>query len=101
LDRKQTATPSRSHGSAVGNARAEEARQAGAPHPDPNEGGADVHQFGKLELSQEEADRLSDAGIVERLVSTGVSRLSAERIVAVEREKAEPGRARPHSQARR
>ncbi len=60
-----------------------------------------MHQFGKLKLSQEEAERLSDAGIVERLVSTGVSRLSAERIVAVEREKAEPGRARPHSQARR
>lgn len=38
---------------------------------------------------------------VEQLVAQGTSRLTAERIVAIERGDAEPGRARPHTQARR
>ena len=56
--------------------------------------------YGKLELSEAEAKRLGDARIVERIVSTGVSRLSAERMVQIEREKVEPGRARRRAQSR-
>ena len=57
-------------------------------------------RFGTLELTDAEASRLSNASIVERLVETGVSRLSAARIVEVERSMAEPGRARPHKARR-
>lgn len=57
-------------------------------------------RFGTLELTDAEAERLSNASIVDRLVETGVSRLSAERIVEVERSMAEPGRARPHKARR-
>jgi hypothetical protein len=57
--------------------------------------------FGELELTEAEAEKLSDAAIVERLVETGVSRLTAARIVEVERGDGHVGRARPHSMARR
>jgi hypothetical protein len=57
-------------------------------------------RFGTLELTDGEARLLSNASIVDRLVETGVSRLSAERIVEVERTMAEPGRARPHKARR-
>jgi len=57
-------------------------------------------RFGKLELSGDEAT-VTRATLVERLVEAGASRLTAERIVAIERDGAQPGRARPHSQARR
>ena len=57
--------------------------------------------FGELELTEAEAERLSDAAIVERLVETGVSRLTAARIVEVERGDGHVGRARVHSMARR
>ena len=56
--------------------------------------------YGKLELSESEAKRLGGARIVERLVATGVSRLSAERMVEIEREKLQPGRARRRAQSR-
>jgi hypothetical protein len=46
-------------------------------------------------------ESLSDAMIVERLVESGVSRLSAERIVEVNRSDNEPGRARRHAQGHR
>jgi hypothetical protein len=57
-------------------------------------------RFGTLEFTDAEARSLSNASIVERLLETGVSRLSAERIVEVERTLAEPGRARPHKARR-
>jgi hypothetical protein len=57
--------------------------------------------FGELEFTEAEAAKLSDAAIVERLVETGVSRLTAARIVEVERGDGEVSRARPHSTARR
>jgi hypothetical protein len=57
-------------------------------------------RFGTLELTDGEARLLSNASIVDRLVETGVSRFSAERIVEVERTMAEPGRARPHKARR-
>jgi hypothetical protein len=45
--------------------------------------------------------QLRDWEVVDRLVEAGSSRLTAERIVEVARGGAEPGRARPHSMARR
>jgi hypothetical protein len=57
--------------------------------------------FGELELTKAEAEELSDAAIVERLVDTGHSRLTAARIVEVERGEGELGRARPHKTGRR
>jgi hypothetical protein len=43
---------------------------------------------------------LAAAGRVDRLVENGMSRLTAERIVAINRDGAEPGRARAHAPAR-
>ncbi len=60
-----------------------------------------LERFGKLDLSGDEATTLTRATLVERLMEAGASRLTAERIVAIERDGAQPGRARPHSQARR
>ena len=56
--------------------------------------------FGELEFTQAEAETLSDASIVERLVDTGVSRLTATRMVELGRGDAELGRARPHKTRR-
>ena len=44
---------------------------------------------------------LSNSALVERLVVSGYSRLTAERFVEIERGTAEAGRARPHTTARR
>jgi hypothetical protein len=44
--------------------------------------------------------KLSGPAEVERLVADGTSRLTAERIVAIERGLAEPGRARRHVPSR-
>jgi hypothetical protein len=60
---------------------------------------AGLVRFGTLELTASEAERLSDASIVDRLVDTGVSRLTAARMVELGRG-AEVGRARPHKTAR-
>jgi hypothetical protein len=56
-------------------------------------------QFGALQFTEIEAAHLSDAAIIARLVDTGVSRLSAARIVEVGRG-AEVARARPHKARR-
>jgi hypothetical protein len=45
--------------------------------------------------------RLPDWEVIDRLVEAGSSRLTAERMVEIERGEAEPGRARPHGMARR
>jgi hypothetical protein len=58
-------------------------------------------QLGGLRLSDSELSRLRDWELVDLLVETGSSRLTAERMVAIERGNAEPGRARPHGMARR
>lgn len=55
----------------------------------------------QLGLDEAEAASLPNAMIVERLVERGVSRLSAERIVAVQRDDVEPGRARRHAKSYR
>lgn len=56
--------------------------------------------FGELEFTQAEADNLSDTSIVERLVETGVTRLTATRMVELGRGDAQLGRARPHKTRR-
>jgi hypothetical protein len=54
-----------------------------------------------LSLSEAELSRLHDWEVVDLLVEAGSSRLTAARIVAIERGEAEPSRARPHGKARR
>ena len=46
-------------------------------------------------------DPAEATGLVQRLVAGGASRLTAERIAAIKRGDAEPGRARRHPQSRR
>ena len=55
----------------------------------------------EIQLAVREMTALSNAMVVERLVDAGISRLSAERIVEVERQACEPGRARTHTMSRR
>jgi hypothetical protein len=62
---------------------------------------AGVARFGRLEITEDELKELSSAALVDRLIAGGISRLSAERIVAIEHGQAEPSRARSHMQARR
>ena len=61
---------------------------------------ADVARFGRVEMTEVELRMLSTPALVDRLVDSGISRLSAERMVAIERGDAEAGRARRHTQAR-
>jgi hypothetical protein len=60
-----------------------------------------VTLFGALGIANSELRLLSDDMLMERLVESGISRLSAARIVAVQRGGVEPGRARRHSQSHR
>jgi hypothetical protein len=60
-----------------------------------------VTLFGSLEIANSELRYLSNAMIVERLVASGVSQLSADRIVTVQRGLDEPGRARRHAHGHR
>jgi hypothetical protein len=62
---------------------------------------AGITLFGTLEIADSEMQWLSNTMIVQRLVESGVSRLSAERIVEVQRGEGEPGRARRHAQGHR
>ena len=55
----------------------------------------------EIQLAVREMTALSNAMVVERLVDAGISRLSAQRIVEVERQACEPGRARTHTMSRR
>ena len=55
----------------------------------------------EFQLAVQEMKALSNAMVVERLVDRGVSRLSAQRIVEIERGAVEPGRARTHTTSRR
>ena len=53
------------------------------------------------QIAAPDVKKLSAAAAVERLVADGTSRLTAERIVAIEQGLAEPGRARSHAMSRR
>ena len=55
----------------------------------------------KGEASDSEAKRLERVALIERLVASGVSRLTAERMVVIQGGDDEPGRARRRPQARR
>ena len=57
-------------------------------------------RFGRIEIPDLEAKALTDSEIVRRLVEAGTSRVTAERIVAVERHAVEPSRARRHTARR-
>jgi hypothetical protein len=54
-----------------------------------------------IAISRSEMELLSPTVLVGRLVAGGVSRLTAERFVAIQRGTAEAGRARPHLLSRR
>jgi hypothetical protein len=55
----------------------------------------------EIQLAVKEMNALSNAMVVERLVESGISRLSAARIVEIERSASEPSRARAHTTSRR
>jgi hypothetical protein len=54
-----------------------------------------------IQIAAADVKKLGAGAAVERLVADGTSRLTAERIVAIEQGLAEPGRARPHVTSRR
>jgi hypothetical protein len=60
-----------------------------------------VARFGEIEITARDMKTLSGATIVERLVAGGASRLTAQRMLAIEQGNAEPGRARTHTTSRR
>lgn len=53
-----------------------------------------------IDLSAQEAETLTQAEIATRAADAGVSRLTAERILALERGSDDTGRARAHGQSR-
>jgi hypothetical protein len=59
-----------------------------------------VPLLGKLEIAGAEMKLLTSSVQVDRLVACGVSRLTAERFVEIQRGTAEPGRARRHPVSR-
>jgi hypothetical protein len=61
----------------------------------------DSNGFGCAEISEADLKSFDPAVLVERLVAGGISRLGAERMVAIKRGLAEPSRARTHMQSRR
>jgi hypothetical protein len=62
---------------------------------------ADGSSSARLEISETDMRELSSAVLIGRLVKRGVSRLTAERFIAIQRGEAVPGRARFHTTARR
>jgi hypothetical protein len=55
----------------------------------------------RVGISDSDMEALSTAVLVDRLVAGGVSRLTAERFLEIQRGSAEAGRARPHHLSRR
>jgi hypothetical protein len=55
----------------------------------------------RVGISDSDMEALSTAVLVDRLVAGGVSRLTAERFLEIQRGSAEAGRARPHLLSRR
>ena len=62
---------------------------------------ANTDRLASIEISKSDLHFLSDTALVARLVAGGVSRLTAERFIEIQRGSAEVGRARPHAVARR
>jgi hypothetical protein len=67
----------------------------------PPEGEPKTGVLAGIVISDADLESLSSDALVSRLVAGGVSRLTAERCVEIHRGTAEPGRARPHTVARR
>jgi hypothetical protein len=63
--------------------------------------GSNSNGLAGLEISESELKLHSDTVLVARLMAQGVSRLTAERFVEIQRGTGESGRARPHAVARR
>jgi hypothetical protein len=61
---------------------------------------ARMSRLESVELSDAELKLLSETDLVARLVAGGVSRLTAERFVEIQRGNADSGRARPHAMSR-
>jgi hypothetical protein len=59
-----------------------------------------IDRLASIEISQSELKLLSTTVLVSRLVDGGVSRLTAERFIEIQRGTVESGRARPHPLAR-
>lgn len=64
-------------------------------------GGSKPRLLEGIVISESDLARLSVSVLVARLVAQGVSRLTAERLVEIQRGAAEPGRARSHPVSRR
>jgi hypothetical protein len=75
-------------------------RGADVTRVDPRPAQSEGTCLGRVGLSDEEAKALTSGALVDRLVAVGISRLSAERMVAIERGTAKVGRARAHPTAR-
>lgn len=58
-------------------------------------------RIGKVEIEEGDLRWMSNTELVARLVAGGVSRLTAERFIAIERGAEKAGRARPHPISRR
>jgi hypothetical protein len=62
---------------------------------------AKTDRLASIEISKSDMQLLSTTALVARLVAGGVSRLTAERFIAIQRGSAEAGRARTHTLSRR
>jgi hypothetical protein len=58
-------------------------------------------RLASIEISRSDLQLLSTTALVARLVAGGVSRLTAERFIEIQRGSAEAGRARRHALSRR
>ena len=64
-------------------------------------GSPKIGRVERIGISEYDMQVLSTTVLVDRLVAGGVSRLTAERFIAIQRGSAEAGRARPHTLSRR
>jgi hypothetical protein len=62
---------------------------------------ANTDRLARIEISKSDMQLLSTTALVAKLVAGGVSRLTAERFIEIQRGSAEAGRARPHAISRR
>jgi hypothetical protein len=62
--------------------------------------GDGVTLFGRIELPERTVEMANNDELVRLLVDAGASRLTAERLVELERGEGEPGRARRHRAGR-
>jgi hypothetical protein len=80
-------------------AAAEVSSKPGDDRTHANPDGPFAALLARLELSADDAERLTDDEVILRAVDAGMSRLTAERILALERGSDDPAGARPHGQS--